>query len=1403
MPGIPTVPGMGGITVIDLPSTGPTYTTVYTDLCTYYWHPGVFLKIDNPKNNITNFNTLGEGCVLTTNRVIRTSTPSGGSSGWLTTGTSGSINGSVYQTYKTKKSNQTESQAVTHTTTILDATGSIGNRQANYPSNEKIVINRYTATNCSVNTNTQREKYKKSFAFNQPIKGNYFNQSKWVKFCYDYEDTAFSDVNVSYFDTQTTALTIRKVKNRTPVPTQSVLTVRTVPDEATVSFTTSGVVSGKSILVGRNTNVEYTVMLEHYQTETRSVFVNESKTETVILNPEITLCTLTITTGPESATVSFNDTPGIVIGKSISVEIGTQVHATISAPGYTTRDEYFTVISNTNTRIILEAEPIQPTNYKLTVIPSPSDSLVTFNTQGVIEGNSITVSEGTIVDYTVSHDGYYSQNLSTTVNSNIDVEVVLQTSIQTNATLTINPTPNNASVTFDVGQIYNNQTTVIAGTTVTYTVSATGYITQTASIVVSNDLTLSVNLQEQLFTLTVSPTPETANIVFNTQGQVAGNTITVPLNTDVSYTVSASGYNTQTFNTIVDETKTVYPIIYQTIRYTILISPTPSDATVEFLTSGIVTGHSIEVDEGTTVRYRVSATGYITQTGSTLADQNKTVFVNLDQNNVNLTIDPTPSDATVTFITPGVVSGNTITVQQGTEVSYTVEKLEYETFTDVELVNETKTIGVILTYHPYDEGDVVFESLVPGSQSVNIKIDGRYQLTAVAGGGGAVNGFKYGPQQQGYFNGSAGGGSGGYSSNISNLTTGQLTVLIGDVGTSTIASTEGEVTGTNGSNTTIGNYIIAYGGVSGYVNMSASPMVVTPGEGGIGTTTSGVDGGSSSNVLRTVMYRQCPVNGGDSVYLTYGKGSGITYDSDHNNLIDPGTGGYAKIIYLGTSNPENVIITVSPTPNYAAITFLTDGTVTGSSITVPQGTVVAFTVSATGYYSKTQNVTATTNRTVDVTLDAMPPQYKLTIIPGPQTATVEFLTDGIISGNEITVEAGTEVFYRVSAPGYITQSSSIVMSTNQTITVTLEAEQIITTDPILTINPTPSTANVTFITSGTVAGNTIAVPQGTTVQYEVSATGYTTVTDSYTVTENITINVPLQPIYVMLTVNTNPSDATVQFNTPGTVSGNTITVIQGTAVEYTVSRLGYVQKTETFVVDTTRQILVSLTPILVTLTVDPVTLSDATVTLSADGYQTVTGTGSQFIEVAQYTEVTYTVSRNGYNTSTDTIPVTLTQTINVTLVPINYTLTVNPTYSGASVTFNTSGTVSGNSITVPYGTNVSYTLTATGHDTRVLDELVTSSHTVTPHMQLSLINPTIASTVAVANAISDGGQAIQGGNYTYTRGGRTYTFTVNVNNRGVVQSITNIVPPSNGSISTTNPHQLIPTGGWNQLEIWD
>ena len=61
-------------------------------------------------------------------------------------------------------------------------------------------------------------------------------------------------------------------------------------------------------------------------------------------------------------------------------------------------------------------------------------------------------------------------------------------------TLTINPTPSNATVTFNKGTVVGNTCTVVAGTSVTYTVSKSEYTTQSATVTVNADQTVNVSL---------------------------------------------------------------------------------------------------------------------------------------------------------------------------------------------------------------------------------------------------------------------------------------------------------------------------------------------------------------------------------------------------------------------------------------------------------------------------------------------------------------------------------------------------------------------------------------------------------------------------------------------------------------------------------------------------------------------------------------------------------------------------------------------------------------------------------------------------------------------------------------------------------------------------------------------
>lgn len=85
-----------------------------------------------------------------------------------------------------------------------------------------------------------------------------------------------------------------------------------------------------------------------------------------------------------------------------------------------------------------------------------------------------------------------------------------------------------------------------------------------------------------------------------------------------------------------------------------------------------------------------------------------------------------------------------------------------------------------------------------------------------------------------------------------------------------------------------------------------------------------------------------------------------------------------------------------------------------------------------------------------------------------------------------------------------------------------------TTAYILTVNPTPSDALVTFSTGYPRSGNSVAVPAGTSVTYTVSRSNYITQTGTVTVNSNKTVSVVLDVFEWTLGQFTNST-----FNTSG------------------------------------------------------------------------------------------------------------------------------------------------------------------------------------------------------------------------------------------------------------------------------
>ena len=77
-------------------------------------------------------------------------------------------------------------------------------------------------------------------------------------------------------------------------------------------------------------------------------------------------------------------------------------------------------------------------NYTFTINPTPSDAIVTLTADGYTQdGNSITVANGTSVNYSVSKDGYTTQSASVIINEDTTENIVLELSSYT-ASITFN-----------------------------------------------------------------------------------------------------------------------------------------------------------------------------------------------------------------------------------------------------------------------------------------------------------------------------------------------------------------------------------------------------------------------------------------------------------------------------------------------------------------------------------------------------------------------------------------------------------------------------------------------------------------------------------------------------------------------------------------------------------------------------------------------------------------------------------------------------------------------------------------------------------------------------------------------------------------------------------------------------
>ena len=141
--------------------------------------------------------------------------------------------------------------------------------------------------------------------------------------------------------------------------------------------------------------------------------------------------------------------------------------------------------------------------------------------------------------------------------------------------------------------------------------------------------------------------------------------------------------------------------------YQFIIIPTPADSNVTLTCDGydIVEGTgetSIEVDSGAVVNWTVSCDGYNTKTGNETVNSASTIYVNLEKasgettTQYTLTIITDSSNTVALTVNGKTHYTNTIQVENGTEVQYSVTREGYKTVVGVVVVDNNRTINIEL-----------------------------------------------------------------------------------------------------------------------------------------------------------------------------------------------------------------------------------------------------------------------------------------------------------------------------------------------------------------------------------------------------------------------------------------------------------------------------------------------------------------------------------------------------------------------------------------------------------------------------------------------------------------------------------------------------------------------------------
>ena len=241
--------------------------------------------------------------------------------------------------------------------------------------------------------------------------------------------------------------------------------------------------------------------------------------------------TLSVVPIPSDAIVLINGKAQ----KEITAKAGTVVSVEVSRAGYKTYSTYKTLTYNETLRVTLEKEAVETfTLYVDTV--TPSGAIVKLN--GSVT-KQLTVTKGTVVQVEATASGYKPYSSSITVNSDRHIDIVLEEIVVIYNTLTINPTPSDATVIINnVSSTGVTSKNYPQGTVISWSVLKDGYVTKSDSVTLNGDKTINVILEEIVpdkFTYKVNTNPSDAIVKIN---GVVQKQITVNQGTSINIEIS-------------------------------------------------------------------------------------------------------------------------------------------------------------------------------------------------------------------------------------------------------------------------------------------------------------------------------------------------------------------------------------------------------------------------------------------------------------------------------------------------------------------------------------------------------------------------------------------------------------------------------------------------------------------------------------------------------------------------------------------------------------------------------------------------------------------------------------------------------------------------------------------------